>query len=72
MILYTVENLVEVLQVNEQYIRRWIRSGVLPVYKTNPLRFRKDQIDEWVADGNLDRHRPNVVRAETVKGIWES
>lgn len=72
MILYTVENLVELFGVDEKHIRGWSKSGVLPVHNSSPLRYDKTKIDEWVTAGNLDRHRPNVVRAEKIKGVWEA
>ena len=62
----------ELFGVEEVYIKRWRRLGILPSLDGPPIRFDKKEIDQWLAEGNLERHRPHVVRAERTKGIWEA
>lgn len=69
-VLYTVDNLVELFQVEERVIRQWVREELIPVVQHSPLRFDRIEIDGWIKDGNLDRYRFDTVRAENMKGVW--
>ena len=69
-ILYSVENLQELFQIDIKHLKQLTRLGLLPkVEGTSPIRYDKKVIDQWVADGNLEKHRS--VTGMRGKGIWE-
>lgn len=69
-VLYTIENLVELFEVEERLIRQWVREELIPVAQRAPLRFDRIEINNWIREGNLDRYRFDTVRSEAMKGVW--
>ena len=57
-ILYTNENVAEVLNVSLKIIKRWTRLGILPSIDCSPVRYLPEEIEKWIADGKLDLHKP--------------
>jgi predicted site-specific integrase-resolvase len=52
------ESVAKYLGVDVKHIRLWTRLGVLPCCKGPPYRYDVEEIDTWVAEGNLEKHRP--------------
>ncbi len=68
-ILYSIENLVELFQVEPKTIKMWTRLGILPCLEGySPRRYDKKDVDEWIADGQLEKHRP--VEYFHAKGVY--
>jgi excisionase family DNA binding protein len=52
----TSEEVLQVLRVSKPTLTRWVREGVLPVYRFGrQLRFPKDEFEAWVAAQRADR-----------------
>ena len=58
-IILSMENLRDLFQVELQHIRMWTRLGILPsIEGRSPISYDKAVVDKWLADGNLEKHRP--------------
>ena len=69
-ILYSQQNLAEVLKIELKHVKMLTRLGVIPSLEGySPIRYCKAEIDEWVASGNLELHRPSIGYHHT-KGIY--
>jgi excisionase family DNA binding protein len=52
----TSEEVLQVLRVSKPTLTRWVREGVLPVYRFGrQLRFPKDEFATWVEAHRADR-----------------
>ncbi len=68
-IVLSAENLQEMFRVEIKHIKMWTRLGFLPsIEGRSPIGYDKREIDQWVADGHLDKHRPLAYHHR--KGVW--
>ena len=52
----TVEEVAEYLRVKPSSVYEWAKNGKMPAAKVGRLwRFHRDEIDEWVRNGGLQR-----------------
>jgi phage terminase Nu1 subunit (DNA packaging protein) len=57
-ILYSPENLSELFSVDLKTIKLWTRLGILPVAAGHkPTAYDQKDIDRWIAEGGLERHK---------------
>lgn len=68
-ILYSVDNLVELFQVDAKTIKMWGRLGILPSLDGySPKAYDAEVITAWVEAGLLEKHRPHEYHHE--KGVY--
>jgi nitrogen PTS system EIIA component len=49
-----IQDVMELLQVSESELRRWIRDNRIPVYKIgNQYRFNRAEISDWIVTNNI-------------------
>lgn len=69
-ILYSIENLRDLFQMELKDLKNLTRLGLLPsVEGMSPRRYDKVDIDAWLADGGLEKHKP--VEYYHRKGVYE-
>ena len=63
-----MDNLAELFKMEKAHIKQLTRLGILPALDKTPLRYDKEKIDEWVAAGNLKKHR--AAPYHHPRGVW--
>jgi hypothetical protein len=67
-ILYTIENVAEVLGTTKDQVRLLVSLRVIPTVCTSPIRFSKEAIDLFVESGGWEKHKHFGTGRR--KGIW--
>lgn len=57
-IVMTASSVADMFEVEVKHVRLWTRLGVLPVVSGPPYRYSYDEMQQWIADGNLNKHKP--------------
>jgi hypothetical protein len=69
-ILFSVDNLAELLGIKKGDVRLLAGLGVIPSLDQSPIRFDKSEIDEWLASGQWEKHKDRYVERVRGKGLW--
>lgn len=69
-ILYDVDNIAELLGIKKSDVKLLAKLGVIPSLAGSPLRFDKNEFEEWLVQGHWEKHKPAYTYRERGKGIY--
>ena len=69
-ILYDADNISELLGIKKSDVKLLAKLGVIPSLDGSPIRFDKNEFEEWLEAGKWEPHKDNYKEFKARKGVW--